>query len=75
MPSFGALYIWLARLIEHNDPPVKTKSKELKQDTIIIKDFHTGKIPHDENSNTVILNATIDYLICTKRFENSIFTQ
>ena len=41
----------------------------LKQnDTIITKDFLFGNISLDDISDTLILIATIDYLISTKRF-------
>ena len=54
----------------------KINTSILKQnDTIITKDLLCGNISLDNISNTPYLNATIDCLFCTERFDVSIFAQ
>ena len=46
-----------------------------QNDIIITKDLVFGNISLDDNLNSLTLNATIGYLISTKRFAGSIFAQ
>ena len=53
---------------------IKTKILE-KNDNIITRDLLFGNIFFDVTSNSLVLDATIDYLISTKRFDGFIFAQ
>ena len=45
-----------------------------QNDTIITNELFFGNISLDDTLNTLILNATIDYLISTERCDAYIFT-